>query len=103
MPSESADVVLEQALATKLGKLVAAPVAKRVLLLEKASLVRGSSEIGDAVEALRSDFSDLAKIDEVWVIDTVALATENYTASYLVWPPAEAHNFEDWRHAVSST
>ncbi len=99
MPAETVDAVVEQALKAKLFKLIAAPVNRRVLLLEKASIARGYAEIGDAVDTLKPTYPGLDKIDEIWVINTVALKSENYTASYLVWPPEEVQKFEEWRHA----
>jgi hypothetical protein len=100
MPAGTVEGVVEQALKTKLPKLLAAPVNRRVLLLEKSSTPRGYGEIGAVVEHLRTSYPDLATVDEVWVINTVALESENFTASYLVWPSEQVAKFHQWRHAV---
>lgn len=94
MPSESVEAVVRQALTTKLPKLVAAQGKLRLLLLEKNSLPRSCWEIGDAIEKLRPEFSGLSKIDEVWVVDTVAWDSEDYTPLYLVWPLDRALEFQ---------
>jgi hypothetical protein len=99
MPAASINDVVEQALQTKLFKLVAAQADRRVLLLEKDSTPHGYNEIGAAISAFESKFPDLAKIDEIWVIDTVALKSENYVASYLIWPSSQVSKFTAWRHS----
>ena len=99
MPAASVDNVVEQVLQAKLPKLVAAQVNRRVLLLEKDSAPRGYGEIGATINALASKHPDLAKIDEIWVINTIALKWKDYVASYLVWPSAEVTKFTAWRHS----
>ncbi len=98
MPVETIEPVVRKALTAKLDKLVAASVHRRVLLLEKNSPPRGYGEIGTAIDALRGDFPQLANVDEIWVINTVALEPENYAPSYLVWPLDKALLFSNWRH-----
>jgi hypothetical protein len=100
MLPETVVPVVEQALKTKVPKLVAAQVSRRVLLLEKASSPRGYGEIGQAIETLRGKYPDVAQVDEVWVINTVSLKTENYTPSYAIWPRIAAQNFNVWRHSA---
>ena len=94
MPSESVKPVVRQALIAKISKLVAAQSKARLLLLEKNSLPRGCWEIGDALDKLRPEFAELTKVDEVWIVNTVAWQTEDYTPSYLVWPLNRAIEFQ---------
>jgi hypothetical protein len=70
----------------KLSKLAAATSKKRILLLEKDSVVGSPEEIGVAIERHRAQFPELQEVDEVWVINTAAWPREDYTPSYLVWP-----------------
>lgn len=86
MPKETLEAVVRTVLTTKLPKLVAAQAMKRILLLEKNSLPRGYGEVGETIEALRTDFPRLERIDQVWVVNTVAWETRDYVSFYLVWP-----------------
>lgn len=86
MPPGSVDDVVATALQTKLPKLLAANVNRRILLLEKYSLPRSPDEIGLAIDTCRSNFPDLERLDEVWVINTVAWPGEDFTPAYFVWP-----------------
>jgi hypothetical protein len=86
MPPDSVDSVVATALATKLPKLVAVRADRRLLLLEKDSLPRSPDEIGAAIERCSGSFPDLQRLDEAWVINTVAWPAEDYTPAYFVWP-----------------
>jgi hypothetical protein len=101
MPNESVEGVVRHALASKLPKLAAAAVAARVLLFEKGSPPRGYAEIGQAVEDLRAEFPLLNNLNEVWVMNTVAWESENYSPTYLVWPHDAAISFDKYRRDSS--
>jgi hypothetical protein len=90
MPPDSVDSVVVTALGAKLPKLVAARSDRRLLLLEKDSLPRSPDEIGAAIERCRASFPDLERLDEAWVINTVAWPAEDYTPAYFVWPRPHA-------------
>jgi len=99
MPAETVEGVMEQALKTKVPKLLAACVEARVLLLEKDSPARGRREIRAAITDLSAKYPEVNQVNEVWIIDTVALESEGYAASYLVWPDQQSGKFEMWRHS----
>lgn len=99
VPAESVDPVVRRALDSKLPKLVAAEGDIHLLLLEKNSLPRGNREIGEAIEKLRPEIAELAKTDEVWLVNTVAWDSEDYTPSYLIWPLDRAVEFQEQRAA----
>jgi hypothetical protein len=90
MPPESLDVVVSTALRAKFPKLVAAEIASRILLLEKDSPPRSPDEIRVAIDRLQSAFPTLDKVDEAWVINTVAWPRKDYTPAYFVWPRPQA-------------
>lgn len=90
MPDESIDAVVTTALAAKLPKLTAYAADLRLLLLEKDSLPRSPDEIGAAIDRNAAAFPALQKLDEAWVINTVAWRSEDYAPCYFVWPRPSA-------------
>lgn len=62
--------VAEKALRDKLPKLVNASADKRILLLERQHMNPDPKRIVEAIEGLRPSFSDLARVDEIWIVDT---------------------------------
>lgn len=86
------DDTVAQALNTKVEKLTAASADKRILLLEKDVPIYGNGEVGEIVERLLPNFPKLSQVHEIWVVDTVALESENYVAIDLVWPLASAED-----------
>ena len=67
-------------------KLAATNVTHRILLLEKDSLAQGYHEIGEVIEHIQSEFPNLTKVHEVWVVNTVAWDSENAVWFIPVWP-----------------
>jgi hypothetical protein len=63
--------VMEKALSRKVPKLVATPADKRVLILERAHFNFFQEQILDEIEKQRPAVPDLAKIDEIWILETV--------------------------------
>ena len=100
MPNELVHEVVRRALKDKLPKLVAAQVDFRILLLEQNIPARGTREVGEAVEDLRSDFSDLAAINQVWCANTVAWKTERFRSFLIAWLLVDAER-QDIRRAES--
>ena len=64
--------VVRKALEDKLDKLTGTTADQRILLFEKDNLPRGYTEIGRVVESFVADLPDLAMIDQIWVVNTVA-------------------------------
>lgn len=85
MPEDFQSVV-RKALEDKLPKLAGTHADKRILLLEKDNLPRDYTEFAKVIESLKGEFPDLAKIDEVWVVNTVGWANEGCLFFYRVWP-----------------
>jgi hypothetical protein len=85
--------VIRKALDDKLSKLAATQADKRILLLEKDNTPRGYTEIGKAIESLRDEFTHLSKVDEIWVANTVAWASESCLFFYRVAPSGVTAKF----------
>ena len=62
---------VEKALKAKLSKLVKTAANKRILMLERSQWSLSEKQIHDEIEMQRSSFPDLAKVDEVWIVETV--------------------------------
>lgn len=62
---------VEKALNTKLPKLVRTAADKRILMLERSQWTLDEKQIHDEIERQRQTFPDLARVDEVWIVETV--------------------------------
>jgi hypothetical protein len=62
---------VEKALMAKLPKLVGTVADKRILMLERSQWSLSEKDIHDEIERRRLTFPDLAKVDEVWIVETV--------------------------------
>jgi hypothetical protein len=87
-------LVVRKALEDKLPKLAGTRADKRILLFEKDNLPRGYTEIGKVIESLKGEFPDLAKVDEVWVVNTVARVSEGCLFFLRVWPGGVTAKFQ---------
>jgi hypothetical protein len=85
IPSTFSEVI-RVALSKKLPKLVATQVGTRILLLEKDSPPHGYAAIARAIKDAGSDFPALAKVEQVWIANTVAWESENVVWFVPVWP-----------------
>lgn len=74
--------VIEKALKKKLAKLVNTTVDKRVLLLERQHMNLFPQRILEEIEKRQAAFPDLAKVDEIWIIETIFYGTA-FGGSYL--------------------
>jgi hypothetical protein len=72
------EAIVEKALRTKIPKLLAAVVDKRILLLERDQIALGDSEIYRQIVKLSPAFPVLARIDEIWIANTAILASEQW-------------------------
>ena len=73
------DMVIEKALKTKVPKLVKTAVDKRILLLEREQIGLGDNQIYKEVVKLGPKFPELAKVDELWLVNTSILASEGWS------------------------
>jgi hypothetical protein len=89
MPAEDYELVVRTGLKAKLGKLLAAQVDVRVLLVEQNHPARGFWEVGECVEALRPEFPELAGVDEIWCANTVGREREQFVSFHQVWRRSE--------------
>jgi hypothetical protein len=69
MESNLGDVV-DKALRKKLPKLAAAVADKRILLLERQHMNLHPQSILDEIESRKGSFPELAKVDEIWFVET---------------------------------
>ena len=86
LPEDSLEVVVRRALSRKVGKLVAQQANKRLLLLEKADIARGLTDIRAALDHLSSDFPQLKIIDEIWLVITHSWDSEDALFFYELSP-----------------
>jgi len=85
--------VVENALKTKLPKLVATSVEERILLLETDSYL-DHEKLSSLIKSLASSYPALDKIDEVWVVDTVIWERSGTLWFSKVWPDGVSDVFE---------
>ena len=67
--------VIERALRKKLPKLVNTPADKRILLLERQHMNLHPRNMLDEIEKRRRSFPDLARVDEIWIVETIFYGT----------------------------
>jgi len=67
--------VVEKALKKKLPKLVNTPADERILLLERQHMNLLPESMLAEIDARRSTFAELAKVDEIWIIETIFYGT----------------------------
>jgi hypothetical protein len=72
---DNLDAVIEKALRKKLAKLVNTAADKRILLLERQHMNLYPERILHEIENRRASFPDLARVDEIWIIETIGYGT----------------------------
>jgi len=68
--------VVEKVLRMKLAKLVNTAAEKRILLLERQHMNLSPKRILHEIDMRRASFSDLARVDEIWIIETIGYGTD---------------------------
>ncbi|MCC7155838.1 MAG: hypothetical protein IT161_14780 [Bryobacterales bacterium] len=71
--------VIEKALRKKLPKLVNTPSDKRILLLERQHMNLLPESMLAEIETRRASFPELAKVNEIWIIETIFYGTAGGT------------------------
>ncbi len=72
---DSLDRVIQKALRKKLSKLVNTKAVKRILLLERQHMNLYPQRMLDEIGNRRAAFPDLARVDEIWVLETPLYGT----------------------------
>jgi hypothetical protein len=72
---DNLDVVIEKALRKKLAKLVNTAADKRILLLERQHINLLPERIHNEIENRRPAFPDLARVNEIWIVETIGYGT----------------------------
>jgi hypothetical protein len=72
---DNLSAVIERALSTKLTKLVNTAADKRILLLERQHMNLLPERILDEIENRRATFPDLARVNEIWIVETIGYGT----------------------------
>jgi hypothetical protein len=67
--------VVERALEKKLPKLVNTPADRRILMLERQHMTLLPEGVLAEIERRRAWFPELAKVDEIWIIETILYGT----------------------------
>jgi len=75
---ENLSDVIEKALKRKVPKLVKTEADKHILILERQHMNLYPGRIMEEVEKRRSIFRDMAKIDEIWIVETMFYERESY-------------------------
>ncbi len=86
LPADSLEAVVRKALARKLPKLVREAADRRILLLEKADIACGFTDIRVALDRLSCEFSQLKLVDEVWLAVTHCWESEDAVFFYELLP-----------------
>ncbi len=87
---ETDELVIRRAMKTKIPKLISCNVSHRILLLEAETNERNSAAIAKAIGTLQPMYPELAKVDEVWVADTVSHESSDLRFCQ-VWPGGVRH------------
>lgn len=74
---------VEKALRNKLPKLVNTKASKRILLLERDNMRLSEDMILEEIEKRRATFPELAKVNEIWLAETVVCETERVVYFWL--------------------
>jgi hypothetical protein len=74
--------VIEKALQRKLLKLVNTPADKRILLLERQHMNLFPQRILGEIEVRQAPFPHLARVDEIWIVETIFYGTA-FGGSYI--------------------
>ena len=72
---DNLDAVIEKALRKKLPKLVNTTADKRILLLERQHMNLYPDRMLDEIKKRGSSFPDLARVDEIWIIEAMFYGT----------------------------
>jgi hypothetical protein len=78
------ETIVEKALKTKLPKLIKTAADRRVLLLERDQVGLGDGQIYDEIVKLSPKFPDIAKINEIWFVNTSILESEGWVCFSLM-------------------
>ena len=74
--STDLDKVMEKALSAKLPKLAVHDADRRLLMLERQHMNLLPEQILDEIDRLRPAMPEFAKVDEIWLVETIAYETE---------------------------
>jgi hypothetical protein len=93
---DTLDRIVEKAIKRKVPKLARTNADKRILLLQREQISMSDTEILAEIEKLTSIYPDLAKVDEVWMVNTSIMKSEGWTyLSRLHRGPAQMMRFHD--------
>jgi len=72
------DQVIERCLKRKVPKLAQTSADKRILLLERQHMILTPERMMREIKKQESAFPILAKIDEIWIVETMSYESEGY-------------------------
>jgi len=75
---DTLDRIVEKAIKRKVPKLARTNVDKRILLLQREQMSMSETEILVEIEKLASRYPDLAKLEEVWMVNTSIMESEGW-------------------------
>jgi len=85
-PADTFEAVVRTALESKLPKLLQADAEKRLLLVEKEDCYGSDYKLTELLRRIGRNVSDFARLDEVWLVKTIAWETEGVVWFGPVWP-----------------
>jgi hypothetical protein len=75
---DNLDDVIDKALKKKLPKLVQTNADRRILLLERQHMNLYPSRMLEEIEKRKGIFPELARVDEIWILETMFYESEGY-------------------------
>ncbi|MGZ8847108.1 MAG: hypothetical protein ACXW3C_11655 [Pyrinomonadaceae bacterium] len=90
-PPDSLSEVMTNAMKKKLPKLLAALADEKILLFEQDCPYHAYDTIHNMIEKMTEQFSEIASLKEIWLLDTTAWKSENYIAFARIWPDISFH------------
>lgn len=75
---DNLDEVIEKALKKKLPKLIQTNADRRILILERQHPNLYPSRMLEEIEKRKVAFPDLARVDEIWILETMSYEREAY-------------------------
>jgi len=75
---DTLDRIVEKAIKRKVPKLARTYADKRILLLQREQMSMSETDVLVEIEKLASRYPDLAKVDEVWMVNTSFMQSEGW-------------------------
>jgi hypothetical protein len=85
--------MVRKALSAKLPKLVKTPADSRILLMEDASMILGTTIFSREIDSAVETFKELDGVNSVWLAHTPVWESEHVVWFFHVWPNGVRERF----------